>query len=90
MTGPEGARGSSECRGCGATIWWIETTRGKFMPINEDGSSHFSTCPKAELFRRAKRMRRHKAQKPETSGLFESERCDGPLHGGGIVPPGGD
>lgn len=72
MSGPDGARGSSECRGCKATIWWVPTaTPNKFMPVDADGRSHFITCPKAELFRRAKRMKQHKARKPEPAGLFE-------------------
>lgn len=54
------------CRGCGAPIVWIQTKAGKRMPVNvepyttvvTDGgevvrgrTSHFSTCPMADLFR---------------------------------------
>ena len=43
----------SKCKGCGAAIWWIESvTTGKKMPVNKDGTSHFSNCPKAVEFRR--------------------------------------
>ncbi len=24
----------AKCRSCGATIWWVKTTRGKAMPID--------------------------------------------------------
>jgi hypothetical protein len=40
------------CRGCGAVIAFAETARGKLMPIDIDGTSHFATCPQAERFRR--------------------------------------
>jgi hypothetical protein len=44
------------CRGCGTSIeWWI-TPRGKRMPMDVDQSgnveSHFSTCPQAKEFRK--------------------------------------
>jgi hypothetical protein len=46
----------SHCSGCGASIeWWI-TPKGKRMPmdVGESGNveSHFSTCPKAKQFRK--------------------------------------
>jgi len=40
------------CRGCGAIIYWIVTRNGKRMPVNPDGTSHFSTCPEAGKFRK--------------------------------------
>lgn len=43
---------SSVCRSCGATIFWIITKNGKKMPVNEDGVSHFVTCPQAEVWRK--------------------------------------
>lgn len=42
----------AKCRSCGAAIYWIKTRNGKNMPVNADGSSHFSTCPNAEGHRR--------------------------------------
>jgi len=42
----------SKCRGCGADIWWVETRTGAHMPVNEDGRSHFETCPRAGEFSR--------------------------------------
>lgn len=42
------------CRGCGAEIYWIRTIKGKLMPVDPDGTSHFATCPKAKSFRKPK------------------------------------
>ena len=42
------------CSGCKATIYWIITRKGKKMPVNPDGTSHFSNCPQAQTFRRRK------------------------------------
>lgn len=39
------------CRSCRATVIWCVTKRGMKMPLNLDGTSHFSTCPHAELHR---------------------------------------
>ena len=53
---PSDARGAY-CKGCKAQIFWVmgQKPRGlsevKPMPLNPDGSSHFSTCPNAERFR---------------------------------------
>ena len=44
----------TECRGCNALIYWIRTEKGKAMPVNPDGVSHFATCPDAKEFRRKK------------------------------------
>jgi len=45
---------ATPCRGCGADIYWIKTTRGKNLPLDPDGRAHFSSCPNAEDFRRDK------------------------------------
>lgn len=42
------------CKGCGAGIFWQKTKNGKWMPLDPDGTPHWSTCPKAEEFRRNK------------------------------------
>ena len=47
---PPGAN-PTECRGCRAMIYWIKP-KEKAMPVNPDGTSHFSNCPKAAEFRR--------------------------------------
>ena len=44
-----------KCRGCGAAIVWVKTAKGKNMPVDADGQSHFATCPKAQDFRREKK-----------------------------------
>jgi len=41
-----------ECRGCGATIWWIKTRTGTAAPYTVAGVSHFADCPKSAEFRR--------------------------------------
>jgi len=43
----------SKCRSCGAEVWWIRTFAGKMMPVNRDGTSHFSTCPQAAKWRKS-------------------------------------
>lgn len=45
---------AKECRTCKAPIHWIETPRGKRMPVNPDGTSHFSTCAQAAEHRKPK------------------------------------
>ncbi len=47
---PEGAKPRT-CRGCGKSIYWIETERKKRMPVDPDGTSHFATCRYAAKFR---------------------------------------
>lgn len=42
------------CRGCGKHVYWIKTDKGKNMPINPDGITHFATCPQAGKFRSKK------------------------------------
>jgi hypothetical protein len=39
------------CKGCSASIYWVERGPSR-LPLNEDGTSHFATCPKADTFRR--------------------------------------
>lgn len=43
-------RGS--CRSCGAPIAWCTTRAGKRAPLNPDGTSHYSTCPQADTWRK--------------------------------------
>lgn len=43
----------SQCRSCGAAIWWGETQNGKRCPydiVNDEPTrqSHFGTCPDAK------------------------------------------
>ena len=42
------------CRECGETLRFVMTGAGKWTPQNEDGSSHWSTCPGADKFRKRK------------------------------------
>lgn len=37
----------SKCRSCGAIVLWGKTRLEKRCPYNEDGTSHFTTCPAA-------------------------------------------
>jgi hypothetical protein len=45
---------SRRCRSCEALILWVKTPRGKRMPIDPDGRSHFATCPQAASWRSAR------------------------------------
>lgn len=42
---------ASQCKGCGAGIWWVTTRAGKVMPLNSDGTPHWANCPKAREFK---------------------------------------
>lgn len=42
------------CSGCSAPVAWIITTKGKRMPVDPDGTSHFATCIHADKFRKKK------------------------------------
>jgi hypothetical protein len=50
----------TKCLGenCGATIWFVPSGRThpdgnpKFVPVNADGSPHYTTCVDAEKFRK--------------------------------------
>lgn len=43
---------SARCRSCHALILWCRTPNQKRAPLNPDGTSHFSSCPQAEQWRR--------------------------------------
>lgn len=44
------------CRGCGANIEWWSTPKGSRIPLNSSTKeAHWSTCPKAEEFRRVRK-----------------------------------
>jgi len=60
----------TKCSGCDALIVWFRTETGKRMPVNAETTkptdaahqldlsrhvSHFSTCPAADQFRRARK-----------------------------------
>lgn len=51
---PEGWEPSSfgTCRSCKAAVLWCVTPAGKRSPVNADGTSHFSTCPQADNWRK--------------------------------------
>lgn len=44
----------ANCSSCRAQIFWIVTKAKKRMPVNGDGTSHFATCPNADLHRKPK------------------------------------
>lgn len=58
---------TSECKSCGAKIYWLKTQSGKMNPVDNDLSaeveppmfdhklhtSHFATCPQADSHRSA-------------------------------------
>lgn len=60
----------TKCKGCGAKIIFMKSSTGKLVPCNAESveaedifynrnkhMAHFATCPKADVFRRAKRMK---------------------------------
>ena len=49
--------GARACTGCGALIHWWRTLNGKPSPHDQDGTTHFATCPKAARFRRPRKPR---------------------------------
>ena len=54
-TEPKGSIGKCKSPNCGATIWWVRSEKtGKMSPVNLDHSSHFATCPDAQIFSRKK------------------------------------
>jgi hypothetical protein len=62
--------GAAKCRGCSADIeWWTTTTRRK-IPMNpmpkyySPAIAHFSTCPKADEFRKASAQRKGSQLEP--------------------------
>ena len=43
------------CRSCGASVFFVQHAKTqKWMPLNANGTSHFSDCPDAASFRRAR------------------------------------
>lgn len=42
------------CQSCKATVFWCRTPKGKRMPLDADGVSHFATCPNAAQHRKGK------------------------------------
>lgn len=49
---------ASYCRGCQASIVWVEHENGKRCPYNREALSHFADCPEAAAFRRKRRSKR--------------------------------
>lgn len=44
--------GSTKCRGCEASIYWVKNHEGKAYPVTELGLNHFADCPAREQFKR--------------------------------------
>jgi len=42
------------CGYCGRQIWWMYSKNKKPMPFDDDGTSHFATCPNYERPPRAR------------------------------------
>jgi len=42
------------CKGptCGQSIFWLQLTNGRTMPMDADGVPHWATCPDAETFKK--------------------------------------
>lgn len=48
---PEGTP-MATCSSCRANVRWITTANGKKMPCDDDGVSHFVTCPNRDQHRK--------------------------------------
>jgi hypothetical protein len=48
---------SGHCRSCGAVIYWGRSPKGKAIPLNHRGMSHFLDCPHANQHSRKKGSR---------------------------------
>ena len=46
------------CQGCGGDMYWVKTKNEKWMPVNPDGTPHWSTCPKGKHYRAPRTPRR--------------------------------
>jgi len=44
--------GNGKCKACQAPIYWVETPKGKKIPLNKDLTAHWTSCPKADQFRK--------------------------------------
>lgn len=44
----------AHCNSCQAPMLWVVTKLGNRAPLNQDGTSHFATCPDAARHRRKK------------------------------------
>jgi len=42
----------SQCRSCHQPIWWVTTKFKKAMPLNNDITPHFASCPDAQKWRK--------------------------------------
>jgi hypothetical protein len=43
----------SDCKGCGAKVFWLTHKNGKKAPYTEAGLNHFADCPAADRFKKA-------------------------------------
>lgn len=59
--------GPGECRSCKAPMWWVLTRKGKKMPVNEDDTCHWETCPQAKEWRRERTSPPPGSEKPATT-----------------------
>jgi hypothetical protein len=46
---------------CGARVAWLKSIAGILTPVNQDGLSHFATCPQAPSWRRPRASREEAA-----------------------------
>ncbi len=71
VLGEKAVNKMSECRGCGASIYWLKTGGGKWMPVDAETVtegdtlyearsghiSHFATCPEVGRSRKEKQSK---------------------------------
>lgn len=62
------------CLSCGARISFQRTAAGKKAPVNRNGTSHFTTCPKADRWRGTTRAQRMNELIDFENGTIEPSR----------------
>ena len=67
-----------KCESCGKDIWfWNNPKTKKFVPVNRDGTSHFTTCDNPKRFSRRKSVADH-----FTTDVHHCPRCGAKVHEG--------
>lgn len=73
----EPKKANSKCRSCQAPIFWSTTPAGKLNPFDEDGYSHFSTCPHAAKHSKKSKQSEVKKEEPKekSTNILDVKIC---------------
>jgi hypothetical protein len=66
---------ASTCRGCEAPIYWVVSPKGRNVPVDEDGTCHFDTCPNADAFKR-RTPYSPKGEPAKSTQTYECKSCE--------------